>query len=61
MISMDWLRISLAVLLVVVAGYLLWKRQQDKKIEEAALATDPESNGEIPVEAEVVEEEPKVE
>ena len=47
----EWLKIGVAIVLVVVCGYLLWKRQKDKKEE----IPPPE-----PVEAEVVEE-PKVE
>jgi hypothetical protein len=43
----DWLKIGIAVALVLVCGYLLWRRQKDKKID----IPPPE-----PVEAEVVEE-----
>jgi len=43
----DWLKISVALVLILVCGYLLWKRQKNKKGE----IPPPE-----PVEAEVVEE-----
>jgi hypothetical protein len=51
----DWLRIGIVLVVVVVCGYLLWKRQKGKKED----VPPPDDLKEIVVDAEV--EEPKVE
>jgi hypothetical protein len=48
MVMVEWLKIGIAVVVIGVSGYLLWKKQKEKKAEPPTEK----------VEAEIVPEDP---